>query len=86
MPQAVGVSRLPTRESPHRRPRPAPPQDPRIPLALYTHRDLADITQITPPPVLADALGCNPQTAIRHDRRGSGQYGAYVADRIHADT
>ena len=36
-------------------------------------------------PVLADALGLNPQTAIRHARRGSGQYGAYVADRIHAD-
>jgi integrase len=43
------------------------------------------ITQTTPPPVLADALGLNPQTAIRHARRGSGQYGAYVADRIHAD-
>ena len=43
------------------------------------------ITQATPPPVLADALGLNPQTAIRHARRGSGQYGAYVADRIHAD-
>ncbi len=42
-------------------------------------------TQTTPPPVLADALGLNPQTAIRHARRGSGQYGAYVADRIHAD-
>jgi hypothetical protein len=40
----------------------------------------------TPPPVLADALGLNPQTAIRHARRGSGQYGAYVADRMHADT
>jgi hypothetical protein len=39
------------------------------------------ITQTTPPPVLADALGLNPQTAIRHARRGSGQYGAYVADR-----
>jgi hypothetical protein len=44
------------------------------------------ITQTTPPPVLADALGLNPQTAIRHARRGSGQYGAYVADRIHTDT
>ena len=44
------------------------------------------ITQTTPPPVLADALGLNPQTAIRHARRRSGQYGAYVADRIHADT
>jgi integrase len=43
------------------------------------------ITQTTPPPVLADALGLNPQTAIRHARRGSGQYGAYVADRTHAD-
>jgi integrase len=44
------------------------------------------ITQTTPPPVLADALGLNPQTAIRHARRGSGQYGAYIADRIHTDT
>jgi hypothetical protein len=41
------------------------------------------ITQTTPPPVLAEALGVNPQTAIRHARRGSGQYGAYVADRMH---
>lgn len=44
------------------------------------------ITQTTPPPVLADALGVSPQTAIRHARRGSGQYGAYVADRVGADT
>lgn len=44
------------------------------------------ITQTTPPPVLAEALGVNPQTAIRHARRGSGQYGAYIADRAHAET
>jgi integrase len=30
------------------------------------------ITQTTPPRVLADALGLNPQTAIRHACRGSG--------------
>jgi hypothetical protein len=40
------------------------------------------ITQTTPPPVLADALALHPQTAIRHAQRGSGQYGAYVADRL----
>jgi hypothetical protein len=44
------------------------------------------ITQTTPPAVLADALGCNPQTAVRHARRGSGQYGAYVFDRIPGST
>jgi len=43
------------------------------------------ITQTSPPPVLADALGLHPQTAIRHAQRGSGQYGAYVADRRDAD-
>ena len=43
------------------------------------------ITQTSPPPVLADALGLHPQTAIRHAQRGSGQYGAYVADRRAAD-
>jgi integrase len=43
------------------------------------------ITQTTPPPILADALGLSPQTAIRHARRGSGQYGAYVADRRTAE-
>ena len=43
------------------------------------------ITQTSPPPVVADALGLHPQTAIRHAQRGSGQYGAYVADRRAAD-
>lgn len=33
----------------------------------------------------AMALGLHPQTALRHAQRGSGQYGAYVADRRAAD-
>lgn len=39
------------------------------------------ITQTAPPPVLADALGIHPQTAIQHALRGSSQFGAYVAER-----
>lgn len=39
------------------------------------------ITQTTPPPVLADALGIHSQTAIQHALRGSSQFGAYVAAR-----
>ena len=39
------------------------------------------ITQTAPPPVLADALGIHPRTAIQHALRGSSQFGAYVAER-----
>lgn len=39
------------------------------------------ITQAAPPPVLAEALGIHPQTAIHHALQGVSQYGAYVATR-----
>lgn len=81
----VGVSWLSARKPPQRQPRSDPIEEARVSLALHTHWNLADHHPDHPAPVLADALGLNPQTAIRHARRGSGQYGAYVADRTHAD-
>ena len=39
------------------------------------------ITQTSPPPILADALGIHPNTALQHALRGSSEFGAYVAER-----
>jgi hypothetical protein len=55
-----------------------------VELGAHAHRDRRWLRRLRPA-ILADALGLSPQTAIRHARRGSGQYGAYIADRIDAD-